>query len=635
MALGRCGMAAALAIAVCGLWPAAIQAAPGDLDPSFGGGDGKVTTDFGGEDGVSDVEVQPDGKILVAGRDDDDDEFVLVRYSADGTPDSSFGGGDGIARNSLISYGKLALLPDGKIMLASSDGDFILARYTSEGALDTSFGGGDGLVETDFGGEADYPLDIVRQSDGKLLLGGARAFPEQFALARHNPDGSLDTSFGGDGKVTTGFGGEDLLVALSVGSDGKIAAAGGTSAGGTPGDEYDFAVARYNADGTLDTGFAGDGTTTLGFDGFAQASGVAALAGGKVLVAGTGVHGEKMQVTLARYTAGGALDASFGGGDGTVASDLGAFGSTAEALAMQADGRIVVAGNGGGASDDLLVVRYNADGSLDTTFGDGDGSVTVDFKGGHDHATALALQSGGIVAAGLARSPGAFDDDFAIARLLSDGVPPPEEEPPEEPEEEPSPEEPPEEIDPSISPTPDASPSPAPAISQQPSGPVRPVLAAAARLVHIKGDRAFMRLRCRGQGACRGVAKLVARVRARRSAQRSTKRARNIVLGRSRFRVPAGRIKILRIHLNRRGRLLLQQAGRRGIRARLVGRGLRNRVVRLKVRTGKRPRPRAAYPSSMGFWVTRRPRPFTWRGSRHFYAGRRDSNGPSRYRSAE
>lgn len=169
-------------------------------------------------------------------------------------------------------------------------------------------------------------------------------------------------------------------------------------------------------------------------------------------------------------------------------------------------------------------------------------------------------------------------------------MPPPEEQPPEEPpDEEPPSDEPSGEDDYSATPSaPDSSPNPTAAITQQPSGPVRPAFAA-ARLAHIKGSSAFMRLRCRGQAACRGVAKLVDRVRVRRSARRSAKRVRSVVLGRSRFRVPAGRAKVLRIRLNRKGRRLLLRAGRRGMRARLVGRGLRNRMVRLKPRRlGKR-----------------------------------------------
>lgn len=416
------------------------QAAPGDLDPSFGSG-GKVTLNPGsGEDGAGDVAIQPDGKIVVAGWDRDGGEFVLARYLTDGTLDTSFGGGDGIASTDLLSYGAIALMPDGSIMAASGNRDFILARFTSAGALDSTFGGGDGIVQIGFNGN-DYASDIVRQGDGKLLVSGVGGPAEDFALARFNADGTLDTNFGGgDGKVTTDFGDYDWSSRLALQQDGKIVAVGGTFFGGVPANESDFAVARYQSNGSLDTGFSGDGKATLGFDGFDSASSVAIQPNGKVVVGGTGVLAGKMHVTLVRYLANGTLDPGFGGGGGVVTNDLGPFGSNVSDLVLQPDGRIVTGGYGGEAAEDFLIVRYNPSGSLDTTFGGGDGWATADFTGlgNFDAASALALQQDGkIVAVGTAanRNASPFDDELALARFEGGGAPPSEKEDPEPPTE--------------------------------------------------------------------------------------------------------------------------------------------------------------------------------------------------------
>lgn len=562
-----------LAVALGGLGPAAAQAAPGDLDTTFDG-DGKVTLDFGGgEDGAGDVALQPDGKIVVAGWDSDDNEFVLARYDAGGTLDTSFGGGDGIVTADLLSYGAIALMPDGSIMAAGGNGDFVLARFTSAGALDTTFGSG-GVVQADFGG-SDYAYDIAAQADGKLLLGGQGGSPNDFALARFNSGGTLDTGFGGgDGKVTTDFGDfgdDDWASALAVQQDGKIVAVGNTLFGGVPANESDFAVARYQPDGSLDTGFAGDGTTTLDFGGFDGASAVAIQPNGKVVVGGTGVLAGKAHVTLVRYLTNGSLDPGFGGG-GIVTNDLGPFGSGVSDLVLQQDGRIVAGGGGGDVGEDFLIVRYNPSGSLDTTFGDGDGSALADFNGDSDWAHALVLQPDGkIVMVGQARNLGTFDDEFALARFEGGGIPPTEEEP-EQPGEAPS-----QPLPPSGS-----SASPPSSATVQPGSSARLGLATAAGTAPIRGSTAIVRLRCGGQSACRGVAMLVALVRSVRKARRSARGAKSVVLGRSRFRVPAGKAKLLRIRLNRKGLQLVRQAGRRGFRARLAGRGLRSRTVRLK-----------------------------------------------------
>src|SRR4051794_23755500 len=175
--------------------------APGDLDVSFSG-DGKQTTDFGGSDAATSVAVQTDGKIVVAGS--SGGNFALARYGADGTLDASFSG-DGLVTTDLggTDAGQdVAIQADGKIVVAgSSGGSFAVARYTAAGGLDTSFSG-DGLQTTDFGAAAGGTA-VAIQADGRIVVGGSSG--GDFALARYDAQGGLDSSFSGDGKQTGDF----------------------------------------------------------------------------------------------------------------------------------------------------------------------------------------------------------------------------------------------------------------------------------------------------------------------------------------------------------------------------------------------------------------------------------------------
>lgn len=203
-------------------------AAPGDLDPSFGSG-GQVIADFGSI--ANGVALQPDGKLVVAGR--------------------------------------------------STGAGFAVARYLSGGTLDPSFGSG-GEVTTVFG-VFDVAFGVAIQSDGKIVAVGETALDGyccQFALARYNTDGSLDTSFGDGGQVTTRLGGDSEARAVAIQSDGKLVVVGWTY---SPVSASGAAIARYNTNGSLDTSFGTDGTLVLGVgDGYA----VAMQSDGKIVVAG-------------------------------------------------------------------------------------------------------------------------------------------------------------------------------------------------------------------------------------------------------------------------------------------------------------------------------------------------------------
>jgi uncharacterized delta-60 repeat protein len=412
---------AAVCVGLASALPA--HAASGDLDPSFGSG-GKVTTDFGSPvDEGNGVVIQPDGKVVVAGlKGGTEWDFALARYNTDGSLDTTFGSGGKVITN-LGDYVDqafdVALQSDGKIVAAGWSGnDVAVARYNSDGSLDTGFGAG-GKATADFGGYPDYALGVAVQPDGKIVtVGGA----SDFAVARFNSDGSLDTGFGSGGKTTTDFGSsEEQANGVALLASGDVVA-GGYSDQGATGD--DFALAVYNSDGTLDTGFSSDGKLTTDFASATdQATGLAVQTDGKIVASGYSDQGATgTDFALGRYNPDGTLDTGFGSG-GKVTTDFGSLVDQTTApgngVAIQPNGNIVAAGysNQGATATDFALANYNPDGTLDTSFSS-DGKVATDFASGIDVASGIVIQSdGNIVAAGYS-SQGATGNDFALARYL-------------------------------------------------------------------------------------------------------------------------------------------------------------------------------------------------------------------------
>ena len=280
----------------------------GSLDTTFSG-DGKVITDFGGDDGGNSVVMQADGKILVVGStyNGSSSDIALARYNTDGTLDTNFSD-DGKATTNFGSGHCVVMQGDGKILVAGSESndsgnDFALARYNSDGSLDTTFSG-DGKVTTDFGEGDDHGYSVVMQPDGKIIVAGFDFnYSGDFVLARYNADGTLDTTFSDDGKVVTDFGGDDYGFSVVMQPDGKIIVAGLRS--------FDFAVARYNSDGTLDTTFSGDGKVTTDFGGYDGGYSVVIQADGKIVVAGSSGFSNfisSADFALARFNSDGSLD---------------------------------------------------------------------------------------------------------------------------------------------------------------------------------------------------------------------------------------------------------------------------------------------------------------------------------------
>ena len=335
----------------------------------------------------------------------------------------------------------LVMQPDGKLLTpgkaynaATGEYDFVVLRYNPDGSLDQSFGG-TGKVLTDFRGDHDEGLSLALQDDGKIVVAGVARNPSvgtgDFALARYNADGSLDTGFGWGGLVITDFiGGADQALSVVIQPDGKIVA-GGFATGSTTG--FDFALARYLPSGALDHSFGWAGLVMLDFDKNTDGIMKLAIQGDNIIAAGMAYNAsnESLDFALARFSSSGALDTTFGGGSGkpgTTRTDF--FGGTDVGFAMLVlpDDKVVVGGLALSTITghyDLALARYTVDGVLDQTFATfgAPGVLSYDVFGSYDQILALALQPDGkIVAAGHAFHPSRHFD-FLVARFNADGTP--------------------------------------------------------------------------------------------------------------------------------------------------------------------------------------------------------------------
>ncbi len=386
-----------------------------DLDLSFGIS-GIVRTDIQG-DGSSDVgqdlAIQNDGKIVVAGftgRFGEDMNVTLIRYKSDGTLDTSFGnptflGAGGIVVTDILDDDMakcVALQEDGKILLGGSTqhgtdaSEFLLIRYNGDGSRDTTFGRiGDGVVLTPINDHAAYMADVAVQKDGKIVAVGNsfNGHDYDFAIVRYDRNGRLDSSFGTDrnGIVTTDFGGQtDYARDMAIQADGKIVVVGTSG----PNGDKDFALVRYNSDGTLDTSFGvnGDGKITTDIrNKNNEAHSVTLQKDGKILVAGYRDNGIGHDFAVARYNNDGTLDSTFNE-DGIDSLDIYGKQDYAYGIAVQNNGKIIMVGSSGGY---FTVVRYKPNGEgLDTTFGN-DGVVRLPLEGNSEAARAVALQRDG------------------------------------------------------------------------------------------------------------------------------------------------------------------------------------------------------------------------------------------------
>lgn len=405
----------------------------GDFDPSFGN-NGVVMTAIGTNFGMAnDLVVQSDGKIILVGQSRSGSyRYTLARYNANGTLDTSFGT-DGIVTTTIAqsSNGISAVLQtDGRIVvtgltLSNSEYHGVVVRYNTDGSLDNSFGTA-GITHLTIENTA----AVVLQNDGKIVVGGFTA--DNFAMARLNADGSLDITYGSLGYVITQLKDPDgsnissYILGLALQADGKILAAGFSYSYTT---FQDVAVARFMPNGALDATFANAGIFTANLGGLADfSSSVTVQNDGKIVI---GAHKElgilpgtpTYDAAIIRLNADGSYDATFGA-NGVAYFDFAEHATYVNDAVLQADGSIVFAGqvvNYAAGKWDTYVARATSNGALDLTFAD-NGVRLIDPFGTDDNASSLAIQDDGkILLSGYSTNPSGVYN-FTVMRFLGDPV---------------------------------------------------------------------------------------------------------------------------------------------------------------------------------------------------------------------
>jgi uncharacterized delta-60 repeat protein len=385
--------------------------AAGDLDPSFGEG-GKVTSDLNpySED-VKEIALAPDGGILLLRN---SNQSFLLKYRPDGTLDPSFDtDGKADATNIDIHAGAHTMLVqgDGKILFAGTrynsnfgaDGSkALIMRYTADGKPDPSWGT-DGAAYFSFGTRDASFEALAVQGDGKVIAvgqagpGGIRG---NWVVARFNPNGSLDTTFSGDGSVVVAFpdnGDSHEARGVALQADGRIVVTGRVD-GYNAGTYTGIGVVRLTPDGMLDPTFDGDGRAVFNWGlSPSTAGGEVAMRADQILVSGS----INNRPGLYRLNPDGSPDTTFGGGDGLFTHLLTTL-SGSQDMALLPDGHVVLAGTvsaGGFLGGDMAVVMVRQDGTPETDFGNG-GVATVDFGGGEGTKTVALQPDGKVLAAG-------------------------------------------------------------------------------------------------------------------------------------------------------------------------------------------------------------------------------------------
>ncbi|MDQ3749192.1 MAG: FG-GAP-like repeat-containing protein [Acidobacteriota bacterium] len=414
--------------------------APGDLDTTFGSG-GKVVTPIPG--GVSEptrVRIQPDGKIVTVGLDFQNGFYpavsFLVRHNADGTIDNSFGTNGSVVVVGSFSeetiFQDFVILPDGKFLVTGNkfiQSSFttlvVLYRYTANGTLDATFGT-NGVITTPDGG---YQSRIVLQPDGKFVVASGNYISQSFsevAVVRYNPNGTLNTTFGTSGITRTSVGNSNSLNVreILVQTDGKLLVAGDARFVSN----RDIFVLRYNPDGTLDNSFGANGIVQTDIDNQSnEVGGMALQPDGKIIVNNGNRNPSSannvVSSSIVRYNANGTLDNTFGtNGIVRIINPSQSFGNIARALAIQQNGKILTAGNRNGT---FAISRYNSDGTIDTSFGTNGVVITpIGNYPEYNGISSIALQTDGkILAVGYVRSNSSgFGIDVGLVRYLGDSI---------------------------------------------------------------------------------------------------------------------------------------------------------------------------------------------------------------------
>ena len=398
----------------------------GSLDLTFGG-TGYVTTNYSNSDDYGNaITIQADGKIIVAGTSGSD--FAISRYNTNGTLDASFGtGGKVVTSTGIYSDGSnsVKVQADGKIVVAGysmnaagTNNDFTIVRYTSVGILDNTFGTG-GIVRSPIGnGSLAYSLFI--NPNGKIIVSGTsfNGTYQSFAVVRYNSNGTIDNTFGTSGQVITHVGtGNDFAVCMAQQNDGKIIVAGYTDNNLNT----DIAVVRYDSLGSLDNTFGSSGIVITPIGSASDiANAISLQPDGKIVVAGWSYNGSSEDFAVVRYDNNGVLDPLFGT-SGVVTTSVSNFSDGARGIVVQSDGKIVTTGftrNNSNTLNNIAVINYNNDGTLNNAFGT-NGIVITPIGSSHSDANAIDIQiDGKIIIAG--RNFNGTNNDFAIARYNND-----------------------------------------------------------------------------------------------------------------------------------------------------------------------------------------------------------------------
>lgn len=286
------------------------------------------------------------------------------------------------------------------------------------GTIDSTFGQ-DGIVKTVIGNAHTYLEDLVVQSDGKIIAvggNGEATVDINYALARYNSNGTLDNTFGVNGIVTISPSSNDeRLYAVRIQPDGKIVAAGSNRSIAGQGA---FGLIRLNSNGTLDTSFGNNGLVATWIDSTSSnAYSVLLQDDGKIVAGGSHTLGLGSNLmVLIRYNSNGSVDTSFGN-DGIVTTLI-TYHDACYSLAQQQDGKIIALNGGDGVIDDVILVRYNYDGTIDSTFGNN--GILITDLGAQEDVSSVKLQNDGkILVSGKTGHPNAWD--FLIIRYNSDG----------------------------------------------------------------------------------------------------------------------------------------------------------------------------------------------------------------------
>jgi uncharacterized delta-60 repeat protein len=405
-------------------------ATPGSLDMSFNSPKGYnlFNSPANNRNRGVEVAIQADGKIVVLGYSYNgaNEDVLLARYNTDGSLDASFGTGG------FVLYDRggndrglgLALQTDGKIVAVGytyvgGQRDVLVLRYHTNGTLDNTFGTSGSVTYSSSGSATDIGFGVAIQADGGIIVVGetSNGTNQDALVLRYTNGGSLDNGFGSGGVFVYGGSGNnmDRGFAAAIQEDGKIVVVGASVVN----NKDDVLVLRLNSNGTLDGtyGTAGVATYSGTGDNFDYGNGVALQGDGRIVVIGATSIGTAFDILLLRYNSNGTLDNTFGTGGVVTYGDAGTRNDYGYALVIQKDGKIVITGYTQGSSDDVLVVRFDPNGALDTTFGTEGTVIWNGTAGGMDYGQGIALQSDGkLIITGFSHNGN--NEDMLVMRLL-------------------------------------------------------------------------------------------------------------------------------------------------------------------------------------------------------------------------